>query len=76
MNTLSSTKGILFNLDGVLYASLNAIEGGIEAIGKIRGSGIQCHFVTNTSTLSLTSLHNKIQQLGFLIPENEIISAP
>jgi HAD superfamily hydrolase (TIGR01458 family) len=76
MNTLSSTKGILFDLDGVLYVSSSAIDGAIEAIAKIRASGIPCRFVTNTSTLSLASLHKKIHQLGFLIPEDEIISAP
>jgi HAD superfamily hydrolase (TIGR01458 family) len=76
MNTLSSTKGILFDLDGVLYVSSSAIDGAIEAIKKIRTRGMPCRFVTNTSTLSLASLHKKIQQLGFSIPENEIISAP
>lgn len=76
MNTLSSTKGILFDLDGVLYVGSSAIVGAIDAIEKIRASGIPCRFVTNTSTLSLASLHKKIHQLGFSIPENEIISAP
>jgi len=32
--------------------------------------------VTNTSTLSLASLQQKINKLGFDIPANEIISAP
>jgi HAD superfamily hydrolase (TIGR01458 family) len=35
-----------------------------------------CRFVTNTSTLSLQSLQEKINRLGFSIPANEIISAP
>jgi HAD superfamily hydrolase (TIGR01458 family) len=76
MNTLSSTKGILFDLDGVLYVGSSAIDGAIAAIEKIRTSGLPCRFVTNTSTLSLASLHKKIHQLGFSIPENELISAP
>lgn len=76
MNTLSSTKGILFDLDGVLYVSSTAIEGAVEAIASIRASGMPCRFVTNTSTLSLASLHKKINQFGFSIPANEIISAP
>jgi HAD superfamily hydrolase (TIGR01458 family) len=76
MNTLSSTKGILFDLDGVLYVGSSPIEGAIEAIANIRASGVPCRFVTNTSTLSLASLHKKIQQLGFSIPDDEIISAP
>ena len=76
MSDLSALKGILFDLDGVLYTGSIAIEGAISAIEKIRASHIACRFVTNTSTLSLTSLQQKINRLGFSIPENEIISAP
>lgn len=76
MGSLSSIKGILFDLDGVLYVGSNAIQGAVEAVEKIRASGKLCRFVTNTSTLSLTSLQQKINALGFSIPANEIISAP
>lgn len=76
MNTLMSLKGILFDLDGVLYVGSKPIEGAIEAVARIRASGIPCRFVTNTSTLSLASLQKKINALGFSIPANEIISAP
>ncbi|MDP3744121.1 MAG: TIGR01458 family HAD-type hydrolase [Methylotenera sp.] len=76
MNTLSSIKGILFDLDGVLYVGSHAIEGAVEAVGKIQASGIPCRFVTNTSTLSLVSLQQKINALGFIIHIDEIISAP
>ncbi|MEO7345022.1 MAG: TIGR01458 family HAD-type hydrolase [Methylotenera sp.] len=76
MNISSSVKGILFDLDGVLYIGSRAIEGAVEAIEKIRASGMPCRFVTNTSTLSLISLQKKINALGFSIPANEIISAP
>lgn len=76
MNTLSSLKGILFDLDGVLYVGSKPIEGAIAAVARIRASGIPCRFVTNTSTLSLASLQHKINALGFSIPANEIISAP
>lgn len=69
-------KGILFDLDGVLYTGANAIPGAIAAINTIRASGMQCRFVTNTSTLSLASLHHKLATLGFSIPSTEIISAP
>ncbi len=76
MSTLSSIKGILFDLDGVLYVGSHAIKGAVEAVGEIRASGIPCRFVTNTSTLSLASLQQKINALGFSISANEIISAP
>lgn len=76
MKNLSTIKGILFDLDGVLYVESNAIEGAVEAVQKIRASGMPCRFVTNTSTLSLRSLQHKINALGFSISADEIISAP
>ncbi|MSP85803.1 MAG: TIGR01458 family HAD-type hydrolase [Methylotenera sp.] len=76
MYTLSTIKGILFDLDGVLYIDSHAIDGAVEAVMRIRASGMPCRFVTNTSTLSLVSLQQKINTLGFSIPTNEIISAP
>jgi len=69
-------KGILFDLDGVLYTGPSAISGAIDAVNTIRASGMPCRFVTNTSTLSLASLHHKLTTLGFSIPSTEIISAP
>jgi HAD superfamily hydrolase (TIGR01458 family) len=76
MKSLSSIKGMLFDLDGVLYIGSNAIEGAVDAVARIRASGLKCRFVTNTSTLSLASLQQKLEAMGFSIPANEIISAP
>ncbi len=76
MNQFSSIKGMLFDLDGVLYVGSKPIEGALEAVSRIRNSHIACRFVTNTSTLSLASLNKKINTLGFDIPAEEIISAP
>ncbi len=75
MTDLSSIRGILFDLDGVLYVGSNVIEGAIEAVSGIKQRGYDCRFVTNTSTLSGDSLHKKLAGLGFDIAEHEIISA-
>jgi len=74
-NTLK-IKGILFDIDGVLYTGNTAIAGAIEAIEQIRTQGIICRFVTNTSTLSISALQAKMRNLGFNIGRDEIISAP
>lgn len=71
-----NAKGLLFDLDGVLYIGSQPIEGAVEAVAKIRSSGMPCRFITNTSTLSLGSLAGKMNALGFDIPPQEIISAP
>ena len=76
MNNLPPIKGILFDLDGVLYVGSKRIDGALETIDTIRNSAIKCRFITNTSTLSRESLHKKLEKLGFNILLEEIISAP
>lgn len=76
MNESLAVKGILFDLDGVLYVGSRAIDGAVEAVAQIQASGLPCRFVTNTSTLSLASLQQKINALGFSVQQEEIISAP
>jgi ribonucleotide monophosphatase NagD (HAD superfamily) len=73
MKDLSSLRGILFDLDGVLYVGPNVIEGAITAITDIKLHGYRCGFITNTSTLSSASLQKKLIGLRFDIAE--IISA-
>ena len=75
MVDLSKIHGILFDLDGVLYVGSKVIDGAITAIENIKQRGYRCRFITNTSTLSNASLHKKLTLLGFVITEDEIISA-
>ncbi|MGR8934036.1 MAG: TIGR01458 family HAD-type hydrolase [Gammaproteobacteria bacterium] len=76
MTDLSSIRGILFDLDGVLYVGSKVIDGAIAAIAEIKKRGYRCRFITNTSTLSAASLHKKLTGLGFDAAEHEIVSAP
>ena len=76
MHHIKSIKGILFDLDGVLYIGKEPIVGAIEAVDKIREEGYQCRFVTNTSTLSTESIRDKINAMGFNVVQSEIMSAP
>ncbi|HQN64792.1 MAG TPA: TIGR01458 family HAD-type hydrolase [Methylophilus sp.] len=76
MTSFSSIKAVLFDLDGVLYVGKQPIMGAIEAVKNIRNAGYACRFVTNTSTLSLASLQHKLDALGFLVTQKEIMSAP
>lgn len=76
MLTSKTVKGIMFDLDGVLYIGNTLVPGAIKAVNAIRAQGIICRFVTNTSTLSIASLQHKINALGFNVVQSEIISAP
>lgn len=69
-------RGILFDLDGVLYVGSQAVPGAVEAVGRVRANGRLCRFITNTSTQSLASLQRKLKGLGFTLAAEEILSAP
>lgn len=76
MPDFAHIKGIMFDLDGVLYVGSTPIDCAIKTVQQIRDAGYVCRFVTNTSTLSLASLQKKLRGLGFDVEQSEIFSAP
>lgn len=76
MTDFSAIKGIMFDLDGVLYVGNTPIDGAIKTVKHLRDAGYVCRFVTNTSTLSLNTLQQKLFGLGFEVERSEIFSAP
>ncbi len=74
--SLEGITGFLIDLDGVLYVGDSPIEGSIETIDHLKSRGLPCRFVTNTTTKSLETLHNKLQAMGLPIEKNDIVSAP
>lgn len=76
MFNFNTIKAVLFDLDGVLYIGQQPVPGAIEAVESIRKAGIAVRFVTNTSTLSLHSLQQKLNGLGFNAVPEEVMSAP
>lgn len=76
MSKFNNIKGLLIDLDGVLYVGDQVIDGATQVINQLHASNMPCRFITNTSTLSLNGLQHKLAKLGFDIPSTEIISAP
>lgn len=76
MLTLPHIKAVLFDLDGVLYIGDQVLPGALQAVNDIRQAGLDVRFVTNTSTLSLAALQEKLNRLGFNVVPEEIMSAP
>lgn len=67
-------RGILFDLDGVLYVDDGLVAGALEAVAAVRAAGLRCRFITNTTTRSPRSLLQKLQRLGFAIEAAEVFS--
>lgn len=64
-----SIRGLLIDLSGTLHIGSTAIPGAVQALQRLRASGIPFRFCSNTSKESTSSLCRKLRQIGFDIPQ-------
>ena len=67
-------KGILFDLDGVLYNSETLIDGAPETVRWVQARGIPYLFVTNTSSRGRSALVEKLDRFGIHADKNQIMT--
>jgi len=67
-------KGILLDIDGVLYIGDKPIEGAVETVKELRKK-YKLRFITNTTTKPRRVIYEKLKKMGFDIAEEEIFSA-
>jgi phospholysine phosphohistidine inorganic pyrophosphate phosphatase len=71
---LGALRGILFDLDGVLYNDNELISGAVEAVCWVQAHRIPYLFVTNTTSRSRAALADKLTRFGFVASEPEILT--
>ncbi|KAM3835122.1 phospholysine phosphohistidine inorganic pyrophosphate phosphatase isoform 1-T1 [Vipera latastei] len=74
---LAGVEGVLLDISGVLYDSGGdgggvPIPGSIEAVKKIKASGLKLQFCTNETQATRDRFVKKLQHLGFDIAVNEV----
>ncbi len=69
-----AARGLLIDLDGVLYVEDEPIAGAQETIVWLRGHGIPFRFITNTTMRSRRTLTDKLQAFGIDAKTDEIFS--
>lgn len=74
MARLTGIRGLLIDLDGVLYVGETPVPGARETIGRLAEAGIPRRFLTNTTTRTAYAVTNKLRRLGFDVHESEIFS--
>lgn len=72
----SSVRGILFDLDGVIYLGDQLIDGAVEALEWVRTRQIPHLFVTNTTSRPRSDLCRKLAAMGISVDADRIISPP
>lgn len=61
---ISRYDAVLSDLDGVVYAGPHAIEGAVEALGRLAGHGVQLAYVTNNASRSSETVAAHLRELG------------
>jgi HAD superfamily hydrolase (TIGR01458 family) len=67
-------KGILFDLDGVLYVGAAAVPGAAQTLDWVRERGIPHLFVTNTSSRPRTAIVEKLARLGIAVETERLLT--
>ena len=71
----NNLKGLLIDLDGVIYNDTQLIPGAAETIQCLQKENIPFRFITNTTMKSRKTLQKKLSEFGIDVPEDNIFSA-
>ena len=74
MIDFSKIKGLLLDLDGVLYVIDKPVPGATETLKKLK-KRFTVRFITNTTTKPRKLVYQKLKNMGFEVKEEEIFSA-
>ncbi|XP_022083563.1 haloacid dehalogenase-like hydrolase domain-containing protein 2 [Acanthaster planci] len=75
MAVRAGLRAVLIDLSGTLHIEDNIIPGAVEALERLRAAPVKLKFVTNTTKESTSTLHQRLQRLGFDIGVHDIFSS-
>lgn len=67
-------KGVLLDLSGVLYDGDRPVPGAVEAVAKLRESGLPVRFLTNSTRSPRRKLMAKLRAMGFELEDAELFT--
>ncbi len=74
--SLKNFKGIIIDLDGVVYLLDRAVPGSPEAIAQIQKEKIPFVFLTNNSSSTPEQYTDKLASFGIKVSPEQIVSSP
>jgi HAD superfamily hydrolase (TIGR01458 family) len=73
---MGSVRAVLIDIDGVLTVSWQPLPGAVEALREIREAGSTVALVTNTTSRTRASIAATLQDAGFQVAAQDILTAP
>ncbi|MBN1432468.1 MAG: TIGR01458 family HAD-type hydrolase [Methanomicrobiaceae archaeon] len=71
---MKEIKGVLLDIDGVLYSGDNSVPGASDTICFLEENDIQFRCLSNTTRKSRASISKRLKSYGLCIPEEYIIT--
>ncbi|GAB6031873.1 Haloacid dehalogenase-like hydrolase domain-containing protein 2 [Chamberlinius hualienensis] len=68
-------KAVLIDLSGTLHIESLAVNGAVDALNKLRATGVGIRFVTNTTKESKRVLYERLKSMGFQLQSSEIFTS-
>ncbi|MER5211746.1 HAD-IIA family hydrolase [Streptomyces sp. NPDC002838] len=73
---MESVRAVLIDIDGVLTVSWRPLPGAVEALRDIREAGLAVALVTNTTSRTRASIAATLEDAGFPVAAEDILTAP
>ncbi len=67
-------RGVLLDLEGVLYEKDAPIDGAVDAVRRLRAAGLALCFLTNTTTRPRSHILGRMRDMGFEVDLAEVFS--
>lgn len=71
---MAKAKGLLIDLDGVVYVGGTALPGAVEAVTRARAAGLATCFLTNTTRTPHRLLVEKLRAMGLDVRPDEVLT--
>lgn len=71
---MTELHGVLIDLGGVVYQGDSALPGAVEAVMRLRDSGLAVRFLTNTTRRSRSQLLGDLQAMGLEVTQQELFT--
>jgi HAD superfamily hydrolase (TIGR01458 family) len=69
-----AVRGLLLDLEGVLYGGGRAIPGAIEAVRRLGDEGLLIRHLTNTTTRPRRAIIERLKAMGLKVPAEHLFS--
>lgn len=71
-----TVRGVLLDLEGVLYEGDRPIAGAKGALDRLRAAGLRLSFLTNTTTRPRRAIAERLSAMGFAVAADDIFTPP